>query len=97
MGDGFYRLKGVCNINISDASAEYVPGDHKDALEEDAEFIHWTPAYSDTATVRMPDGENLEGPIEPNQIEKGEVVQFERFGFVRCDSKENSLYYYAHQ
>ncbi|EGQ43523.1 MAG: glutamyl-tRNA synthetase family protein [Candidatus Nanosalina sp. J07AB43] len=97
MEDGFYRLKGVCNIKISDGSAEYVPGDHKDALERDAEFIHWTPAYSDTATVRMPDGKNLEGPIEPNQIENGEVVQFERFGFVRCDSKENSLFYYAHQ
>jgi len=97
MEDGFYRLKGVCNIKIEDGSAEYVPGDHKDALERDADFIHWTPSHSDTATVRMPDGSKLEGPVEPNQIEKGEIVQFERFGFVRCDSKKDSVFYYAHQ
>ncbi|MFB6116495.1 MAG: glutamate--tRNA ligase [Candidatus Nanosalina sp.] len=95
--DGFYRLKGLCNIEISGNSAEYREGDHKDALERDADFIHWTPSYAGTATVRMPDGRDIEGRIEPNSIETGEIVQFERFGFVRCDSAEDAVFYYAHQ
>ena len=94
--DGFYRLKGLCNIEISGSSAEYREGDHKVALEKDADFIHWTPIYSDTATVKMPDGREVEGRIEPNSIEDDEIVQFERFGFVRCDSAGEKVFYYAH-
>jgi glutamyl-tRNA synthetase len=95
--EGFYRLKGLCNIEINGSSAEYREGDHKDALEREADFIHWAPGYSGTATVLMPDGRNLEGRIEPNRIETDEIVQFERFGFVRCDSSEDAVFYYAHQ
>jgi glutamyl-tRNA synthetase len=93
--DGFYRLKGLCNVEIEDGKAEFREGDHKDALEEDADFIHWAPIYADKAEVRMPSGKTIEGRIEPNSIEVGEVVQFERFGFTRCDSP--GIFYYAHQ
>jgi glutamyl-tRNA synthetase len=95
--DGFYRLKGLCNIEITGSSAEHREGDHKVALEKDADFIHWTPGYAGTATVRMPDGRDIEGRIEPNSIETDEIVQFERFGFARCDSSEDAVFYYAHQ
>ena len=95
--DGFYRLKGLCNIEISGGTAEYREGDHKIALEKDADFIHWTPIYSDTAKVNMPTGKTIEGRIEPNSIEEDEIVQFERFGFVRCDEKHEEVFYYAHQ
>ena len=94
--DGFYRLKGLCNIEIKGESAEYKEGDHKVALERDADFIHWTPIYSEEASVKMPDGKTVTGRIEPNEIEDDEIVQFERFGFARCDSKEDSVFYYAH-
>lgn len=93
--DGFLRLKGLCNVKVSGNSAEFVEGDHKDAMEKDAAFIHWVPSYADEAEVKMPDGENITGRIEPNEIEVDEVIQFERFGFVRCDSE--GLYYYAHE
>mgnify|MGYP002761999181 CR=1 FL=1 len=92
---GFLRLKGLCNVKVSGSSAEFVEGDHKDALEKDAEFIHWVPSYADEASVRMPDGETVVGRIEPNDINVDEVVQFERFGFVRCD--DEGLYYFAHE
>jgi len=95
--DGFYRLKGLCNIEIEGESAEYREGDHKVALEKNADFIHWTPTYAEKAEVKMPNGEKIEGRIEPNSIETGEIVQFERFGFCRCDSAEEELFYYAHQ
>ncbi|MFB6203370.1 MAG: glutamate--tRNA ligase [Candidatus Nanohaloarchaea archaeon] len=94
--DGFARLKGLCNVEITDGAAEYREGDHKEALERDADFIHWTPEYAEKATVRMPDGRDLEGRIEPNSVETGEVVQFERFGFVRCDDPEERVFYYTH-
>jgi glutamyl-tRNA synthetase len=93
--DGFFRLKGLCNIEIADGKAGYSEGDHKDAMEKDADFIHWTPVYAKTAEVKMPSGKLIVGRIEPNNIEEGEVVQFERFGFVRKDSP--GKFYYAHQ
>ena len=92
--DGFIRLKGLCNIEVEDGVPEYRPGDHKDALENDAEFIHWVPEGSHKATVRMPDGEDTEGLVEPKEIEVDEVVQFERFGFVRKDSE--NIFYFTH-
>ena len=92
--DGFIRLKGLCNIQVEDGVAEYRPGDHKDALENDAEFIHWVPEESHEATVRMQDGEDTEGLVEPKEIEVDEVVQFERFGFVRKDSE--NIFYFTH-
>ncbi len=92
--DGFIRLKGLCNIKVEDGSAEYRPGDHKDALENDAEFIHWVPEQSKEVTVRMPDGEDFEGLVEPKNIEVDEVVQFERFGFARKDSQ--NVFYFTH-
>lgn len=95
--DGFYRLKGLCNIEITGDKAVYREGDHKDALENDADFIHWVPKYAETAEVKMPDGRDLEGRIEPHSIQEDEIVQFERFGFVRCDSLGNQIFYYAHK
>ena len=92
--DGFIRLKGLCNIKVEDGSAEYRPGDHKDALENDAEFIHWVPEQSKEVTVRMPDGVDFEGLVEPKNIEVDEVVQFERFGFARKDSQ--TVFYFTH-
>jgi glutamyl-tRNA synthetase len=94
LSDGFFRLKGLCNIEIEDGEAEFRSGDHKEALENDAEFIHWTPLEAETATVRMPTGEEIEGLVEPIEIEIDEVVQFERFGFARKDSE--SVFYFTH-
>ena len=95
LSDGYFRLKGLCNIEIEDGKAEFRPGDHKDALENDADFIHWVPESSEKATVRMPSGKDIEGLIEPKEIEVNEVVQFERFGFARKDGE--NVFYYAHE
>jgi len=95
LSDGYFRLKGLCNIEVEDGKAEFRPGDHKDALENDAEFIHWVPENSDEATVRMPTGKDIEGLIEPVEIKVDEVIQFERFGFARKDSE--NIFYFAHE
>ncbi len=94
MQEGFLRLKGLCNIEIENGEAEYVEGDHKVALEKDADIVHWVPESSEEATVVMPDAEENEGLLEPSSIEEDEVVQFERFGFVRKEGEER--FFYAH-
>ncbi|MFP4230193.1 MAG: glutamate--tRNA ligase [Candidatus Nanohaloarchaea archaeon] len=95
LSDGYFRLKGLCNVEIKDGKAEFRPGDHKDALKNDADFIHWLPLSVEKATVRMPSGKDIEGLVEPVEIEIGEVIQFERFGFARKDSE--NIFYFAHE
>ncbi|MFB6244771.1 MAG: glutamate--tRNA ligase [Candidatus Nanohaloarchaea archaeon] len=94
--NGLLRLKGFCNVEIQGTSAEYIDGDHTVALERDADIIHWVPSGSDKADVVMPDGSVTQGRIEDVDIEPGEVVQFERFGFVRRGDGEESSFLYAH-
>ncbi len=89
------RLKGLCTIRFEDGDAYYVDEDHKEALEQSLDFVQWTPHDAGTVTVWMPDGRKVEGRIEPNDIEKEDIVQFERFGFVR--KEEEGLFIYGHQ
>ncbi|MFB6209504.1 MAG: glutamate--tRNA ligase [Candidatus Nanohaloarchaea archaeon] len=96
--EGFLRLKGFCNIEITDpdeGKTEFVEGDHTVAVERDAPIIHWTPTLGEEATVKMPNGTNYQGILEQNEIEVDQVVQFERFGFVRKDA--DGKFYYAHE
>lgn len=90
------RLKGLCTIKFEDDNtAVYVDEDHKEALEQNLDFVQWTPEKANSSTVWMPDGRKVEGRIEPNDIDVGEIVQFERFGFVH--KEKDNLFIYAHQ
>jgi glutamyl-tRNA synthetase len=66
-----------------------------------AKMIHWIPKGEEVeAEVLMPDGTIVKGVAEKNvkDVKVDEVVQFERFGFVRFDKKEGNRYcfWYAH-
>jgi glutamyl-tRNA synthetase len=95
--DGFLRLKGLCNIEFDEETetVRYREGDHREAIDRDADIIHWLPTDSPDGTVYMPDGEVIDGRVEDADIEEDEVVQFVRFGFVRCDSEGE--FYLAHK
>ncbi len=93
--DGFLRLKGLCNIEVEDGEARYKEGDHNVALENNADIVHWVPSTAEEAEVVMPTGERVDGLVEPSEVEVDQVVQFERFGFVRCDSE--NVFFYAHE
>jgi len=93
--DGLIRLKGLCNVQIEDGEGKFVEGDHTVALENNGNILHWVPEDSETAEVHMPNGEMLEGRIEPSNYEKNQIYQFERFGFVRNNAEK--VFYYAHQ
>lgn len=96
--DGFLRLKGLCNIEMDEKSREavYAEGDHKKAIDEDADIIHWLPENAREGKVYMPDGSENEGLVENAGFEEDEVIQFERFGFARCEDSEKLKFFFGH-
>ncbi|RJS72812.1 MAG: glutamate--tRNA ligase [Candidatus Syntrophoarchaeum sp. WYZ-LMO15] len=98
------RLKYLFNIRIEmiePPKGSYLGEDPEYAKEIGAPIIQWVPP--DTAVpvdVIMPDGEVVSGLGEISiRKELGNVVQFERFGFVRIDSVDNDRIkaYFAHK
>ena len=98
------RLMGLFNIEITGlgedwAEARYHSRDHRTAREMGARFIHWLPWGENVeARVIMPDATVREGLAEAScsSLKPDEVIQFERFGFVRVDKPDPFLAYYAH-
>jgi glutamyl-tRNA synthetase len=100
------RLMELFNVEV-----ERVAGDSIEAvfLSESYEaakrlgihLIHWIPASKGfPGEVVMPDGSFAEGVVEEacKKLRVGDVVQFERFGFVRIDSLDEKLTaYFAHR
>jgi len=77
------RLKDFCNV-VLDVRSEFTGRELKDVPK-----IQWVAEPHGVATrVVMPDGGVLEGLSESalRTAKEGDVVQFERFGFVRVDT-----------
>ncbi len=99
----FLRLMDAFNIIIEKkekdkAYARYAGEDLKEAREKKAKLIQWVCVGIETI-VLSPEGE-YRGLAEDNlkDVPVDSIVQFERFGFVRIDSKnEKIVAYYAHR
>lgn len=98
------RLMDLFNIKISNASiymaeASFESESYEQARDIRAPLIHWVPIGEDMpCQVVMPDATLLEGVAESacKRLKKDDVIQFERFGFVRIDSIGDKLTaYYA--
>jgi glutamyl-tRNA synthetase len=96
------RLKDLYNIQItglSPLSAKFIGTDMDLVKKEKARIIHWAPPDGQKVRVLSPDGEY--SGIGEHGIEKelDNVVQFERFGFVRIDSVKDDeiVAYYTHK
>ncbi|MBI4017824.1 MAG: glutamate--tRNA ligase [Candidatus Aenigmarchaeota archaeon] len=92
------RLKGLFNVNIDAAkkTLEFT----NDKVMQEMPKIHWLPADQSVACkIVMPDASELNGVAENNVLDEtvNNVVQFERFGFVRIDAKEPLVAYFAHR
>jgi glutamyl-tRNA synthetase len=91
--DKHYRFMHLFNfINKKYESTEYDP-------QLKAKIIHCVPAKNSVdVKVLMNDGTILEGKGEKslNNLEEGEIVQFERRFFCRLDNKKEMLFVYAH-
>ncbi len=90
------RLMHLYNIKLNSKS-EFTTKENKDIPR-----INWVPVdFSVKTEVLMPDGLVVSGFAEKNcmKLKVGNIIQFERFGFVRLDKKtKGKLYFvFAHQ
>jgi glutamyl-tRNA synthetase len=82
------RLKYLCTVEIT--STEPLLATVADRATQPAPpgmpVIHWTPTNGINVTVKRPDGieKGIGEPLIATEL--GNVVQFERYGFVRIDS-----------
>jgi glutamyl-tRNA synthetase len=100
------RLMDLFNVKIVSASvyaaeASFESESYDQARDIKAQLIHWVPVGEDMPChVMMPDATLAEGIAEGlcKRLNKDDVVQFERFGFVRIDQIDDKLTaYYAHK
>jgi glutamyl-tRNA synthetase len=76
------RLKDFCNILLGERS------DFVSLQVEDLPKVQWLYDHVPVEVI-MPDGNVVKGYGEKNleHTEEGQLIQFERFGFVKIDSK----------
>jgi len=100
------RLMGLFNVQIENVAKGVVEAVfHSESYEEarklEAPLIHWIPADTGIpCAVVMPDATIARGIAEDGcrELKASDIVQFERFGFVRVESVNWKLKaYYAHR
>lgn len=95
------RLKDFCNVeftSIEPARARLTDTNPETAREKKLRIIHWAPVSGLPVKVMKPDGID-QGIGEPGiATELGNVVQFERYGFVQVNCLGDPIVaYYAHR
>jgi glutamyl-tRNA synthetase len=85
------RLKDLGNVEVAAGNELKYIGNDLAMLKQGVKIVHWAGPDSLPAEVRMPDGSIITGRAERAALGySGKVVQFERFGFVRLDSADES-------
>ncbi|MCL2157395.1 MAG: glutamate--tRNA ligase, partial [Methanobrevibacter sp.] len=102
VSDGMTRLMDAVNIDIKGDIATFIGKSFEDAREKKMRIIQWVPANDNIkAKIVMDDASVIDGLCEANckNLKKGDIVQFERFGFVRLDEIANDelIFYFAHK
>lgn len=100
------RLMGLFNIHIQNVrkgvvEAVFHSKSHEEAKKLGVPLIHWVPAETGIPSeVVMPDATIARGIAEEacKKLKPNDIIQFERFGFVRVDSIDKILStFYAHR
>ncbi len=102
----FVRLMEAFNIEITKvtkdtAESKFASRELEDARKKKAKLIHWAcPHDKIKAKVISPDG-TIEGYGEPDlkNLKVDDIIQFERFGFVRLDEikDDEMIFYFTHK
>lgn len=93
------RLKNLYNIKITNTSpfkAKYIGNELTNLKEMD--IIQWVPEKNIEMKVLKKD-EEVHGVVEETaeNLRENEIIQLERFGFVRIDSKKPLIGFFAHR
>ena len=87
--DGRIRLKDLCNLTYG-TPAHYAGNDVADIRKYGMKAVQWVGRDAVPCKVAMPDGSVADGMVEASVLkESGSSVQFERFGFVRIEKKDD--------
>ena len=96
------RLMDCLNFKKNKSKFAFDSVEYENYKNHGDNIIHWLPVQKDLvkAEVLMPDKKIAKGLAEPmvKNLKLGEIVQFQRFGFCKLDSKEkNKLkFWYTH-
>lgn len=95
-----YRLMDCINFRKDNGEYVFDSEDFEKYKESGKGIFHWLPLDVLDVEVLMPDDTLCKGFGEKDisKLKVGDIVQFERFGFVRLDSIEDNTYrfWYAH-
>ena len=95
----YIRLKDLFNVKLLEVSeekivAEFDSIEYEKAREHRWHMIHWIPEGKECEVI-IPEGDELivkKGLLEKDaDVKVNDIVQFERFGFVRIDAIENGV------
>jgi len=95
-----YRLMNCLNFKYENNKCTFLSKSYSE-IKGKAKLIHWLPVASDLIpiSILMDDNTITKGLAEPkvNDLEKGAIVQFERFGFCTLDDPENMTFFFLHK
>lgn len=100
--NGLVRLMDAVNVDLDGEEVTFHSTSFEDAKENHARIIQWVPVEENVKVkIVMPDASIVEGVAETDikDLDVGTLLQFERFGFVRLDSKNDNeiTFYYTHK
>jgi len=92
------RLMGCLNFIKKGINLEYVSKEYGQFKGNGKKQIHWLPV-DETVDIKitMPDNEVVKALAEKSieKVEENDIIQFERFGFCRCNGKNN--FWFTHK
>lgn len=102
IADGLFRLMDAVNVEIAGDNVSYHSTSFEDARAAKARIIQWVPTEDNVNVSIVMDDASIKAGLGEgalNDLEIGDVVQFERVGFARLDEiKDDGLvFYYAHK
>jgi len=97
-----YRFMECFNVKyLAGSMFEYLDESIDTYKQKGKGMMHFLPKNMDLIpiSVMMPDKKIKKGLAEPglNSLKEGEIVQFERFGFVRFDNKKDMIFWFTHK
>ncbi len=96
------RLMDCLNFKKEGEKFVFYSKDYMDYKKDGEMIIHWLPdnGSNEEATIVMGDSSEIRCIVEKSisHISPGDIIQFERFGFCRLDSKEDAYkFWFSHE